>query len=500
MSLAVALVVAALSGFIALSYEILWFRALSYATGSAPWVFGALLGAYLGGVAIASHWARGLCSRHPRPGPREVRLVAGFALVANAAGFLVVPALASLAEHGAWPAGLALLAVSSGLLGAVLPLAAHLAIPPDDRAGARLSYVYAADIVGSALGSAVTGYVLLDVATLVTISTCLAAGGAVMGGGLWWRGSGARPSRLAGPGLAALSIALAVASAPRLFDRLWERLQFGPRSAGMRFAEVVENRHGVIAVTEGGAVYGGGAYDGAFSTDLVRDPNGIWRAYDVLGLHPAPRDVLVVGLGSGSWARVLQALPGVERLTLVEINPGYLQLIRERSGFAELLTDPRVEVVVDDGRRWLARNPGRTFDVIVANLTLHWRAHATNLLSTEFVQLIKDHLAPGGVYYFNSTGSQGAADTARAAFASGLQLDHFIAVSDRPLRFDADRVRTIVPTLRLSGRPVLDVSDPAQRARLEWVATAPRDRPAPRPGARLVTDDNMATEWHLPLR
>lgn len=495
MSFAVALFAALVSGFIALSYEILWFRVLSFVTGSAPWVFGALLGAYLGGVALASYWARGFCARRPEPAARDVRLVSAFVLVASAAGYLVVPALAALAARGAWPAALPLLAVSAGLLGAVLPLVAHLAIPPDGTAGARLSYVYAADIVGSALGSALTGYVLLDLASLASISVALAAGGAVLGGVLWWWSGSSVPARSAGFALAALSIACAVLPAPVLFDRLWERLQLRERSADLRFAEVVENRHGVITVTADGTVFGGGAFDGAFSTDLLRDANGIWRAYSMLGLHPAPRRVLVIGLGSGSWARVAQALPGVERLTLVEINPGYLQLIREREEFAPLLEDPRVEVVVDDGRRWLARHPERRFDLVVANLTLHWRAHATNLLSSEFVALVKEHLAPDGVYYFNSTGSNHAIDTARAAFASGLRLGGFVAVSDRPLRFDAARMREILPRLHMGARPVLDLSSPEHRARLEWMVEQPRDVAAPAATAQVVTDDNMLTEW-----
>ncbi len=46
--------------------------------------------------------------------------------------------------------------------------------------------------------------------------------------------------------------------------------------------------------------------------------------YVVGALHPAPREVLMVGLASGSWAQVVAHLPGVERFTIIEINPGYV--------------------------------------------------------------------------------------------------------------------------------------------------------------------------------
>ena len=63
MTLALALAVVAITGFISLSYEILWFRAISFVTGSAPTVFGLLLGFYLGGLAIGS-FASGIFCRN----------------------------------------------------------------------------------------------------------------------------------------------------------------------------------------------------------------------------------------------------------------------------------------------------------------------------------------------------------------------------------------------------------------------------------------------------
>jgi len=498
MSLGSAMLIAALTGFIALSCELLWYRVVSFLTGSAPWAFGILLGAYLAGVAAASAVTQRLCER-----PSRVRggaaLVAGFVIVADAAAYLTVPALAACAVAGAWLLSLGLAGAAAGLLGAVLPLVVHFAVPPDRLAGARVSYVYLADIVGSALGSAVTGYLLLDLWPLRTVATARAAVGVAGAGGLLTSATEGRGARLAGAVAAAALVSAAIAGAPALYDGIWERLQLKREYDGRRFAEVVENRHGVITVSDDGVVWGNGAYDGAFSVDPVRGHNGIIRAYAVAGLHPAPRRVLVVGIGSGSWTQVLAQLPGVEHITVIEINPGYLSLIARHREVRSVLTNPRVEIVIDDGRRWLTRHPDARFDVVVANTSIHWRANTTNLLSQEYVALVKAHLAPGGVYYFNTTFYGPARETALAALARGLEVGSMLAASDEPITFDVDRVRRLLQEVRFEDLPgaVVDARREADRRLLESLPLRVRPVRA-REGVDtpLVTDDNMLPEWH----
>ena len=63
-------------------------------------------------------------------------------------------------------------------------------------------------------------------------------------------------------------------------------------------------------------VFGNGMYDGRFNTDLVHDSNGIVRPYALSLFHPAPRDVLMIGLATGSWAQVLANDPDVASLTV----------------------------------------------------------------------------------------------------------------------------------------------------------------------------------------
>jgi spermidine synthase len=295
-----------------------------------------------------------------------------------------------------------------------------------------------------------------------------------------------------------------------MYERLmWKDMFHG----GMKFTDLVENRSGVIAVDAHGTVYGGGVYDGHFNIDPMNDTNGIFRAYAIPGLHPDPKDVLIIGLSSGSWAQILTNDPQVEDVTIVEINPGYLSLIRKRPAIMSLLQNPKVHIVIDDGRRWLAAHPDRKFDFILMNTSFNWRANTSNLLSVNFLEMIRRHLNPGGVEYYNTTGSGEAQLAGATVYPYALRVAGFIAVSDSPIVFDRDRLRSTLTAYRIDGQPVFDLSRPADRARLEQYASLAESKSSDPnqerdavlegrasllrrlKGMRLITDDNMGTEW-----
>ena len=121
-------------------------------------------------------------------------------------------------------------------------------------------------------------------------------------------------------------------------------------------------------------------YDGRFNTALRNDRNGIIRPYALSLFHAAPRDVLIIGLSSGSWAQVIASNPAVNSLTVVEINQGYLALIAQQPEVASVLRNPKVTIITDDGRRWLSHHPELRYDAIISNTTWHFRSNASNLL------------------------------------------------------------------------------------------------------------------------
>ena len=506
-----AVVIAGVAGFISLGYEIVWYRLFSYTTGGVAKSFAFLLGAYLAGIAGGALVTNRVCKMITYPQTFILFLVATV-FGANLLGFLIGPILFNSVIHVSYLWTLVPIGLAAAGLGAVFPMLCHISIPPDGNAGARMSYLYLSNIAGSALGSYLTGFVLMDVLPLSYVSVVLTLLGLSLGVVLLLRAQLKRTSFILAAAGAFVG-ALFVVQAPEfLFHHMYEKMQlkqnYAPAAA---YATVVENRSGIISVTPDGMVFGGGIYDGRFSVDLIRDANGIERPFALSYFHPNPREVLMVGLSSGSWAQVIANNPQVEHLTIVEINPGYLRLIQHNDMVASLLNNPKVHIEIDDGRRWLIRNGGRKFDVIVMNTTHNWRSNASNLLSVDFLQLIRQHLNPGGVHFYNTTGSDEVMATGVRVFPYGMRLVNLLVVSDTPLQLNAQRWLDVLVHYKIDGKPVFDLSQEQHRRRLDEVLqlTTTMDRTLPTlftlesadhirartSQARIITDDNMGTEW-----
>ena len=455
---ALAMALAALSGFIALVYEIAWARVYSFATASRAVAFGFMLGSYLLGLALGA-----LASRHwqNRGTDRAVALrsLSRLIVASNAVAFLVVPLVSWGVVVTHWMFTLPLVAVGAMLLGTLLPLLCHSAISADANAGARMSYIYIANIAGSGLGSLLAGYLFFEYLTLAQIGQGLLLLALVLGvavGGFSARTRADYAVWLLAAGL----VALAPALHDGLFERLQHRTEYGTQP---RFATVIENRHGIITIDGEKKIYGGGIYDGVIDTRPAHG-GGLFRPYFLSALHAAPREILVIGMSGGAWTQILAHHPAAEHVTVVEINSGYLRVVQSYPEVSSILTNPKVEIAIDDGRRWLRRNPARTFDLIVMNTSFHWREFSSTLLAVEFLELARSHLKPAGLMMWNCTGSSRAVATGMAVFPHTLLVSNNCVGSNAPLVIDLTRWRAVLAAYRIDGHPVFDLATPAGRA------------------------------------
>jgi predicted membrane-bound spermidine synthase len=498
---------AALGGFVSLSYEIFLFRTVSFASGSSSIAFALTLSAFLAGIAGGSHRAGKACESLA---PAEaLRKAVSELMWANLFGAAFLPLLTQSAWIGSGVIGVAIAMVYliARQWGVLLPYLSQFGVAADERAGMRAALLYFSNIVGCAAGAILTGFVLTDQLGLRQISIVLLAIGSACTLLLIARlDAGARLRRA---GAVILILLGGAACLPYLSDRLFENLQDKGKS-DHAFAHVVENKSGVITVDTDGTVFGNGMYDGRFNTDLKHDRNAIIRPYALSLFHPAPRDVLMVGLSTGSWAQVLANNPAVASLTIVEINRGYLELIAQQPEVQTVLRNPKVTIVTDDGRRWLNRHPDKRFDAVVSNTTWHFRANATNLLSVEFLQLVRQHLKDGGIFFYNTTNSRRVQRTACLAFPFGARFNNHMVVSDTPIDWNYSRWRDILGSYSIDGKAEFDLTSADDRAQLVSLIheyrkdgsmiedcptllqqTADKER---------VTDDNMGTEWRAYFR
>ena len=505
---------AAFSGFAALSYEILWYRVLAFGSNDTAAGFALLLGAYLYGLALGSRFIERYSQRDQRD--TAVRTLSAILFASALVAFAVSPLCAwalTFTSPGTsgWPGAVILLSVcvSASLFGATLPLVAHVSVNHVSGAGASLSYLYAANIAGSTLGTLLVGYLSMDYFSVYQISILLLVSGVLFAAAVF-RESGHPHVRLK-PGFALGGIAtlLLIVGTRPLFSTLYDRLLFKNKYPASHFQEVIETRSGTIGFTPDGTLFGEGVYDGRFSIDLLHDVNMIVRPYALSAFQPSPHRVLMIGLGSGSWAQVLANHPQVEDFTIIEINPAYLKLISQQPTVATLLRNAKVHIMIDDARRWLLWNPQTKYDAILMNTSFHWRNHSSNLLSVEFLQIARQHLTPGGIFFYNTTSSDDAIATALSVYPYALRVVNCVAVSDSPLVVDRERWRAVLLSYTIDSKLVVDASEPKQLQELDKIVAIPED-PTGRTlnsietndqlrlrlrNRLIITDDNMGLEW-----
>lgn len=498
---ALVLILSAVVGYIALSQEILWFRALSFASGDHPRVFANALGSLLLGVALGAGLSRFLCAKAPSASMAVVGLLLGISAILYPLSLPLCAYVYSTSKVAGLIFSTAMVGVGSLFLGAVLPTLCHFAIRTGRAIGLPVSWIYFANIVGSTAGPLLTGFVLLDLfglqrnVGLLTALTGLSAGAVLLAAPF-----ATKSKTILVAGLGAATIIL-WASQYFLYDALLERLQFKEDfSRYTRFKYVEQNRSGIITVQSGETdiIYGGGVYDGRFNIDPVINSNYITRTYMAAALHPHPKKMLVIGLSSGSWVRALSLHDRIEKMTVVEINPAYTRIIKNYPQIAPILNDPKIELIVDDGRRWLNRHADERFDFILMNTSYHWRSMATNLLSDEFLRLMKAHLNPGGVIYYNTTSADDAYFTAAKVFNHVIQYGNFVGAGDNPFAMTPSQKKEALLGFRLNGESIFE-KNAAMKAVLEELANADLVDLAPtlrkRKDLYQITDDNMAPEF-----
>jgi spermidine synthase len=166
--------------------------------------------------------------------------------------------------------------------------------------------------------------------------------------------------------------------------------------------------------------------------------------------------------------------------------------------------------VIDDGRRWLRRHPEAKFDAIVMNTTHHWREFASALLSVEFLTEVKQHLAPGGVAFWNCTESARAIRTGMEVFPHTLMVMNHCLASNDPMQIDAKHWETILRSYSIQGQPLFDPSSGeaelaavlgfvqkkkvfSEADKWTWMDRSMMQQEFGK--AELITDDNLGDEY-----
>lgn len=155
----------------------------------------------------------------------------------------------------------------------------------------------------------------------------------------------------------------------------------------------------------------------------LTDPLALMSEYTqamllVLAWRPAPRRILLIGLGGGRLQLVLHHYLEQVSLYTVELDPLVLEIAQRFFGFS---TDERQNVIMADGRAYLHSAPAEApYDVIFLDA---YRAGGVPLhLSTrEFYDDCRAVLAPGGAVVANLQSGTRLSHAARKTFTAAFR-------------------------------------------------------------------------------
>lgn len=399
----------AFSGFCALSAEVIWTRLLALLIGATVYTFSIILAVFLAGLGAGSAIGALLARVSSRP-----RLLLGCCQLFQAA------AMAWAAQMMArslpyWP-----IALSAGtspairfqldlvrcawavlpaacLWGASFPLTLASAASPSHDPARLVSRAYAANTVGAILGAVLTSLVLFPWLGTQQTERLLIALSALGACGVLW------PRHSAGWGFLTLAAAAAGALAVSLPAVPWSLVAYGRQVlTGDLTAEVLFLGEGMNASVAVSQTADGARYfhvsGKTEASSLLKDMRLQRMLGDIPALfHPRPRSVLVVGCGAGVTAGSFVPHPSIERIVICEIEPLIPQAVATRFSVENhnVLHDPRVEVVYDDARHYLATTREK-FDIITSDPIHPWVKGAAVLYTREYFELCREHLTPEG--------------------------------------------------------------------------------------------------------
>jgi spermidine synthase len=434
-------IVAALSGFAALTAEVVWTRSLSMLFGSTVYTFAILLAIFLSGLGIGSALAAG-CVRWNRH-PWRWLVVAQLAIVVlvpyanhmitGKLPYLSRPEVATTSAvnavfaHDTWRAAIAILPAAI-FWGASFPLTLAAARIGHDDLGRFVGRMYAANTVGAVLGSLLASTVLIPVIgsrstqQIIVLVSGLAAVLAIGAGtrlsvagspaesdlatNKWqhaadgaFRSMATRRGLLTVIALLAVSMLCVTAPPEGMFGRSLEPYWW--RRDGADDVFLREGRSTTVVVQKrkfGDIRYlcvGGKVEASNLQPDMR---NQFMLGHLPALLHPAAKKTLTVGLGTGMTAGSFVLHPEIEQIAICEIEPAVREAANAhfRKENNAVVEDRRTEIHFDDARHFLATTNER-FDIITSDPVNSWIRGASTLYSREYYELCKRHLNPNGV-------------------------------------------------------------------------------------------------------
>jgi spermidine synthase len=428
--LKLAIVGIGLSGFVAMLYEIVWTRLLALALGSSTHAFSLMLITFITGIAVGAgivhRWKR---LRRTMDAFAWAEMALALTLLVSMffyefipywfielSGFLVrKPETYFLYEFLQALICFVVMLVPALCLGMTLPLVSRIATAELARTGRSVGTVFSVNTLGTVLGAAVTGLLLMPwlgmprtLAVGIAVNALVAVVVLVRHNASW---------RRTALGLSPLLAALFVWWAGVQFNDTWQRVfTLGMWRGAAPPANLAEYRaiskQAVMKMYRDGAgstvsVHG---YRQGTNDHLALKVNGktdASTANDVstqllsghipMLLRPQSQRALVIGLGSGMTCGAVMRHPTIQQLDAVEISPEVVEGARLFGPFNDrVLDNPRVRLVIEDAKSFMLMTEQK-YDIIISEPSNPWMAGVSGVFTREYYETCRNHLLPDGL-------------------------------------------------------------------------------------------------------
>jgi predicted membrane-bound spermidine synthase len=421
-------VAACLSGFVFLLMELVWYRMLGPLLGGSSYTFGLILAIALAGIGVGGVL---YALRKPQPTLVLFGITCALEALCIALPFALGDRVAVLAillrplgmvgfggHLAAWTALCGIVVFPAAVVsGYQFPLTIAL-FAQSDRADVsrHIAIAYAANTLGSIAGSLAGGFGLLPALTAPgcwRLASYVLVVLAIASSALGFVRLGESRGRVVATWLVSLAaFFLLRAQGP---TALWRHSPIGagrvdPARLASRngIADFTSRRRRTLRWESDGVESTVGLADQDSLDFLVSgksDGNALGDAgTQVMGgllgymIRPHTRSAYVIGLGTGSTAGWLGAIPELERVDVLEIEPSILHVADACAAVNQrVLANPKVKVRIGDAREDLVTSK-QTYDLVFSEPSNPYRAGVSSFFTLDFYQSVKARLAPEGVF------------------------------------------------------------------------------------------------------
>lgn len=417
-----------LSGFSAMAYQIAWTRLLTMVIGNSVYAFSAILTTFLAGIAIGSLlFVKQIDKVKDKP-----------LLLGIVQWILFLTVLLSLPMMDSLPAlfitlfrglsgtfiGVALIdfiiassaiLIPTLLMGVTFPIAIRIYANKTDILGEGTGRLYAVNTLGCIFGAFLTGFYFIPLIgvqrTIIAISGLNLAASIIL---VIQSETVKYHIKAVAVSISVVFYLLSLLIMPTWNVRLLNLGVFfnadifeGAAETHManlnRFSDETkllyyeEGVGGTVAVTEAHnhlSIQINGKTDGGTST--VDIPPQVMVSALPLLVHPHPKSVEIIGLGSGISTGTITLFP-VNRIDCIELLPEVAKANKYFSQFNHnALKDKRVNLIIDDARNHLAYDE-TLHDIIISEPSNPWISGVSNLFTLEFFKIARSRLNEGGI-------------------------------------------------------------------------------------------------------